>query len=144
MSIFTVKRNGSAVTWNIDRACREVVAPIAREFGMSLEAFLEKFSFERLPGQLPNRDFAEDRDENVELKVDLNALSRSEIWPRLVRAAASEEMTVEEFLSEAIMDDVRACEEGMILSPKTGKPIASAFELRDFIVEEQHKETCED
>jgi hypothetical protein len=143
MSILRVDRRGSVVYWEVNRECREVVGPVARHFGMSIEAFLEKFSFDRLPGQLPSRDFSEDQDEEID-RVELKSLVSSSLWPRIVRAAKAEGMTVEEFLTEAIMDDVRACEEEMILSPTTGEPIARAFEVRDFIVEEEHKETCEE
>jgi hypothetical protein len=41
------------------------------------------------------------------------------------------------------MDDVRACEERFVLSPRTGEPIACAYQLRDFIIDEQYAQSGE-
>jgi hypothetical protein len=144
MSTLTVRTKHFRVKWKLDAECLRTVGPIAREFGMSVERFLTLFTMEKLPAQLPNRDFAEEQDQDINLQLDLPSLARSEAWPRLERAAKSEGMTVEEFLTEAILEDVRAAEEEMILSPKTGQTIAYGFEIRNFIVEENHWETCED
>ena len=145
MSILTVKKDHSWVKWEINEECRKTVEPIAREFGMSIERFLKLFTLDKLPAQLPSRDFSEDQDEDVDLNLNFVALSCSKAWPRIWRAAKVEGLSVEEFLTEAIMDNVRGAEEDMVLSPRTGELIASAFELRDFIIEEEeHPETCED
>jgi hypothetical protein len=66
-----------------------MIEPIAGEFDMSVERFLEKFSFDRLPAQLPTRDFCDDHDEELDLNLDISSLSRSREWSRILRAAKS-------------------------------------------------------
>lgn len=39
-------------TWKVNAKCRRIAKPIAAEFGMSVEQFLERWSHNRLPGQL--------------------------------------------------------------------------------------------
>ena len=100
------------------------IKSVAGEFGMSVEQFVRQ-SKEKLPGQLPSRSFYEGQDSDVDLCLDLNANARrnSPAWKRIKRAAKFTGQTVREFLTSAIMEEVRLYEGDMILSPRTGKPI---------------------
>jgi hypothetical protein len=107
------------------------IEPIANEFEMSVDRFLRVYKLNRLPGQLPDRNFSEDQDQDggVDLGLELAGMRKSPAWKRIKRAADSSGQTVKEFVTESIMDHVRCEEETMILSPRTGKPICDRWAL---------------
>jgi hypothetical protein len=134
--IVETKRCGR-VEWNLNSECREAVAPIAAQFGMPIERFLQLYTLRKLPGQLPRRDFSQEQDHHVDHGFDFESLKKSTAWKRIERAAKHAAgrqggESVTEFLSEAIMDLVRCYEEEMILSPRTGEVIGDAGELAKF------------
>jgi hypothetical protein len=105
------------------------IQAIADEFGMSAERFLHLFNHNRLPGQLPSRVFSEDQDSDIDLSLDLAGIKKSSVWERLERAARFSGETAEEFVSSTIMEAIRATEETMVFSPRTGKPVCSRWDL---------------
>src|SRR5437870_4778062 len=56
MDSFVVETKNGQVDWSLHSECRKVVIPIADEFGMSAEQFLELYSRRRLPAQLVRGD----------------------------------------------------------------------------------------
>src|SRR4029077_11303077 len=130
MKTFTAKTNVPLVEWNLDPA----LTPIAAEFAMSVERFLELHTQGRLPGQLPNRRFNEDQDRDIDLGLGLDALKNSSAGKRIERAAKMAGLSVSEFLTDAIMDRVRCEEQEMVLSPRTGEFIGR--DINDFMVRE--------
>jgi hypothetical protein len=131
MKTFTAKTKLRLVEWNLDPA----LTPIAAEFGMSVERFLELYTQRRLPGQLPNRKFNEDQDHDIDLGLGLDALKNPSAGNRIERAAKMADISVSEFLTDAIMDRVRCEEEEMVLSPRTGEFIGR--DIDDFMVREE-------
>ena len=129
--IVETKRCGR-VKWNLNSECREAVAPIAAQFGMPIERFLQLYTLRKLPGQLPRRDFSQEQDRHVDHGFDFESLKKSGAWKRIERAANFLGESVTEFLSEAIMDSVRCSEEEMVLSPRTGEVIGDAGDLDKF------------
>ena len=123
--ILSVEGEYFRAKWAINDESRQVLQPIANEFGLSIESFLKAYTFRKLPGQLPNTEFAEEQDATIDLGLDLKSLRRSDAWKRISRAARfTEAESVKQFLTDAVMDLVRVCEENMVMSPRTGKPIA--------------------
>jgi len=51
---------------------------------------------------------------------------------RIKRAARFNGESVKEFVTFAIMETVRGCEEVMVLSPRTGKPICHDWDIDDW------------
>jgi hypothetical protein len=125
-------KSGLLVEWNLNLGCRQAVAPIAAQFGMPIERFLQLYTLRKLPGQLPRRDFSQEQDHQVDHGFDFESLKKSAAWKRIERAANFRCESVTEFLSEAIMDSVRCHEEEMILSPRTGEVIGDAGVLDKF------------
>jgi len=109
------------------------IESIANEFGMSVGRFLHLFKLGKLPGQLPNRQFSQDQDNDIDLRLDLDGMKKSPAWKKIKRAADFSGQTVKEFVTETIMEAVRADEEIMILSPRTGKPICDRWTLDELL-----------
>jgi hypothetical protein len=107
------------------------IEPIAKEFGMDVDRFLRLYNLNRLPGQLPNRGFSQDQDSEINLDINLDGTKKSPAWKRIKRAADFSGQTVSEFVTTTIMEAVRAEEEIMILSPRTGKPICDRWLIDD-------------
>jgi hypothetical protein len=108
------------------------IKTVANEFGMPVEKFVELYREKRLPGQLPSRTFYEQQDSEIDLGVNLDAIKRSPAWQRIKRAAGFNGESVRGFVTEAIMETVRGCEEVMVLSPRTGKPICRNWDIDDW------------
>jgi len=125
-------KGGGLVKWNINSKCREAVAPIATEFAISVERFLQLYTQRKLPGELSERIFSEEQDENVRLEFDFDSLKKCPAWKRIERAAKASGESVNEFLIGAIMEFVRSLEEDMILSPSTSEVIADGRDLESF------------
>jgi len=59
---FIVETKYGGIEWNLNSECREVVTPIAQEFGMGVEQFLTLYTRGRLPAQpVLGNDVDEDR-----------------------------------------------------------------------------------
>ena len=112
------------------------IKTVANEFGMPVEKFVELYRQKRLPGQLPSRRFYEQQDGEIDLGVSLDAIKKSPAWQRIKRAAGFSGESVRDFVTEAIMETVRGCEEGMVLSPRTGQPICRDWDIDDWTGEE--------
>jgi hypothetical protein len=116
------------------------VKTIADEFGVSVKKFLYLYKTQQLPGQIfpvHGRRFYEDQDASeVEIDFDLALLKKSWAWKRIERAARFQEETVNEFITNSLMETVRCLEDEMILSPKTGEPVCAYRDLDEFLGEQ--------
>ena len=110
---------------------------VADEFGVSVEKFLYLYRTRGLPGQINPigwRRFYEEQDASEpDLDFDLTRLQKSWAWKRIERAARFAEETVQEFMTNSIMEMVRCLEDDMIISPKTGEPVCNNRDLDDFL-----------
>jgi hypothetical protein len=127
-------KNGQA-EWNLDSEFRKVVTPIADEFGMSAEQFLELYSHHRLPAQLV-RGIGLD-EERAPAGFSVTLCEESSIQKRIRRAARFAGFSVKDFVWRALASSVNCCEDDMILSPKTGRPLANDVELESFMVKRE-------
>jgi hypothetical protein len=132
MHAFIVKTKNGQAEWNLNSECRKVVSPIANEFGMSAEQFLELYSRHRLPAQLV-RGLRLD-EEKAPAGFSVTLCSEPSIQKRIRRAARFAGSSVKDFVWRALASSVNCCEEDMILSPKTGRPLAHDVELENFMV----------
>ena len=135
MNSFIVQTKGGQVEWNLDLACRKVVTPIADQFGMSAERFLELYSRRRLPGQLV-RGIALD-EERAPAAFSVTLCEEPLIRKRIRRAAQFAGFSVKDFVWRAVAGSVNCCEDDMIVSPKTGRPLAHDVELENFIMKRE-------
>jgi hypothetical protein len=135
MNSFIVQTKNGQAKWNLDSACRKVVTPIAHEFGMSAKRFLELYSRHRLPGQLVrSRRLDEER---APAGFSVTLCEESSIQKRIRRAARFAGFSVKDFVWRALASSVNSCEDDMILSPKTGRPLAHDVELEHFIMKRE-------
>jgi hypothetical protein len=132
MDSFVVKTKNSEVEWNLDSECRKVVIPIADEFGMSALQFLELYSRHGLPAQLVSGDRLFEEKAPAGFSVSLS--EEPSIQKRIRRAARFAGFSVKDFVWRALAGSVNCCEDDMILSPKTGRPLAGDVELESFVV----------
>ena len=132
MDSFFVETKNGQVKWNLDSECRKVVIPIADEFGMSAEQFLELYSRHRLPAQLVRGDRL--CEEKAPAGFGVAPCEEPSIQRRIRRAARFAGLSVNDFVWRALAGAVNCCEDDMILSPKTGRPVAADFELERFTV----------
>ena len=132
MDSFVVETKNGQVKWNLDSECRKVVIPIADEFGMSAEQFLELYSRHRLPAQLVRGDRL--CEEKAPAGFGVAPCEEPSIQRRIHRAARFAGLSVKDFVWRALAGAVNCCEDDMILSPKTGRPVARDFELESFTV----------
>jgi hypothetical protein len=129
---FVVETKKGRVKWNLDSECRKIVIPIADEFGMSAERFLELYSRHRLPAQLVRGDRL--CEEKAPAGFGVALCEEPSIQRRIRRAARFAGVSVKDFVWRALAGAVNCCEDDMILSPKTGRPVAADFELESFTV----------
>ena len=127
-------KNGQA-EWNLDSEFRKVVTPIADEFGMSAEQFLELYSHHRLPAQLVRGSGLDE--ERAPAGFSVTLCEESSIQKRIRRAARFAGLSVKDFVWRALASSVNCCEDDMILSPKTGRPLANDVELESFMVKRE-------
>jgi hypothetical protein len=130
-SFVVVTKNGQ-VEWNLDSECRKAVIPIAHEFGMSGEQFLELYSRHHLPAQLVHSDRL--YEEKAPAGFSITLCEEPSIRKRIRRAAQFAGLSVKDFVWRAVASSVNCCEDDMILSPKTGRPLAGDVELESFMV----------
>jgi len=135
MNSFIVQTKNGQAEWNLDSECRKAVTPIADEFGMSAERFLELYSRHRLPGQLV-RGIGFD-EERAPAGFSVTLCEEPSIRKRIHRAARFAGFSVKDFVWRAVAGSVNCCEDEMILSPKTGRPIAHDVELEKFIMKRE-------
>jgi hypothetical protein len=135
MDSFVVETRNGQAKWNLDSECRKVVTPIADEFGMSAEHFLELYSRHCLPAQLV-RGFGLD-EERAPAGFSVTLCEEPSIRKRIRRAARFAGLSVKDFAWRALAGSVNCCEDDMILSPKTGRPLANDVELESFIVKRE-------
>lgn len=134
---FEVKSRHVTRVWDLNSKLRAILAPIAAEFGWTVEVLLTRYSRGRtsMPGQIPFRPF-DDGDERPipeGFTIEAFAASNPEIWERIKRAAEFyEEESSERFIWKTVWDAVRCAEDDMILSPRTGQLIGDALEIGDF------------
>jgi hypothetical protein len=137
VNTFTVELENGRVEWNLDSECQKVVTPIATEFGMSVERFLTLYTRDRLPAQLV-RGNGPDED-RAPAGFSVRQCKDASIRDRIRRAAQFAGFrSVKEFVWRSVMTSVNCCEDGMVLSPKTGRPVADALLLHRFIVSREH------
>ena len=135
MKSFNPQTTNGQAEWNLDSECRKAVTPIADEFGMSAERFLELYSRHRLPGQLVRGIGLDEQRTPVGFSVTL--CEEPSIQKRIRRAARFAGLSVKDFVWRAVAGSVNCCEDDMILSPKTGRPIAHDVELEKFIMKRE-------
>ena len=135
MNSFIVQTRNGQAEWNLDSQCRKVVTPIADQFGMSAERFLELYSRHRLPGQL-NRGIRLD-EERAPVGFSVTLCDEPSIQKRIRRAARFAGFSVKDFVWRAVAGSVNCCEDDMIVSPKTGRPLAHDVELENFIMKRE-------
>jgi hypothetical protein len=129
---FVVETKNGQVAWNLDSECRKALIPIADEFGLSVLQFLKNYSHHRLPAQLVRRDRLYEGSAPAGFAVTL--CEEPSIRQRIHRAARFAGFSVKDFVWRALASSVNCCEDDMILSPKTGQPLASDVELESFMV----------
>jgi hypothetical protein len=135
MNSFIVQTKNGQAKWNLDSACRKVVTPIAHEFGMSAERFLELYSRHRLPGQLVRSSRLDE--ERAPAGFSVTLCEEPSIQKRIRRAARFAGFSVKDFVWRGLAGSVNCCEDDMILSPKTGRPLAHEVELENFIMKRE-------
>ena len=135
MNSFVVETKNGEVEWIVDSECRKVVIPIADEFGMSAERFLELYSRHRLPAQLVRGDRL--CEERAPAGFGVTLCEEAATQKRIRRAARFAGLSVKDFVWRALAASVNCCEDEMILSPKTGRPLAGDFELESFMVKHE-------
>ena len=135
MKSFIIQTKNGQAEWNFDSECRKVVTPIADEFGMSAERFLELYSGHRLPGQLVRGIGLDGQRTPVGFSVTL--CEEPSIQKRIRRAARFAGLSVKDFVWRAVAASVNCCEDDMIVSPKTGRPLAHEVELEKFIMKRE-------
>ena len=135
MKSFIVQTKNGQAEWNLDSECRKVVTPIANEFGMSAERFLELYSRHRLPAQLV-RGIGLD-EERAPAGFSVTLCKEPSTQKRIRRAARFAGFSVKDFVWRALASSVNCCEDDMILSPKTGRPVAHDVDLEKFIMKRE-------
>jgi hypothetical protein len=135
---FTVEDKHGRTEWNLNSKALKVIKPLAKEFGMSVEKFLYLHTLQRLPGQLP-RGAAMSR-----LMTDLAPAGFAvtlpddpEIQKRIRRAAKFDGRTVKDYVWNCLSTSVDCLEDELLLSPRTGRPIAECIDLHGFIAKER-------
>ncbi len=135
---FVVEIKNGQVEWNLHSECRKVVIPIADEFGMSALQFLELYSRHRLPAQSVRGDRL--YEERAPAGFGVTLCEEPPIRKRIRRAARFAGLGVKDFVWRALASSVNCCEDDMILSPKTGRPLANDVELESFMVKREFDE----
>jgi hypothetical protein len=135
MDSFVVETENGRVEWNLHSECRKVVIPIADEFGMSALQFLELYSRHRLPAQSVRGDRL--YEERAPAGFGVALCEGPSIRKRIRRAARFAGFSVKDFVWRALASSVNCCEEDMILSPKTGRPLVNDAELESFMVKHE-------
>jgi len=102
---------------------------------MSAEQFLELYSRHRLPGQL-SRGIRLD-EERAPAGFSVAPCDEPSIQKRIRRAARFAGFSVKDFVWRAVAGSVSCCEDDMIVSPKTGRPLAHEVELENFIMKRE-------
>ncbi len=102
---------------------------------MSAKRFLELYSHHRLPGQL-NRGIRLD-EERAPAGFSVTLCEEPSIQKRIRRAARFAGFSIKDFVWRALAGSVNCCEDDMILSPKTGRPLAHEVELENFIMKRE-------
>jgi hypothetical protein len=133
MDSFVVETKNGQVEWKLHSECRKVVIPIADEFGMSPLQFLQLYSRHRLPAQSVHGDRLHEERAPADFGVTL--CEEPSIRKRIRRAARFAGFSVKDFAWRALAGSVNCCEDDMILSPKTGRPLANDVELESFMVQ---------
>src|SRR5436309_3553165 len=106
------------------------IKTVANEFGMPVEKFVELYRSRRLPGQLPHGSTCMEQDGEIDLGIKLPVL-KGDGWKRIRRVTHLTGETVREFVTNAIMEAVRGCEETMITSARTGEALCWSWDLDD-------------
>jgi len=135
MNSFIVQTKNGQAEWNLDSECRKVVIPIADEFGISAKQFLELYSHHGLPAQLVRGDRL--YEERAPAGFGVTLCDEPSIRKRIRRAARFAGFSVKDFVWRALASSVNCCEDDMILSPKTGRPLVNDVELESFMVKRE-------
>ena len=88
-----------------------------------------------MPGQL-NRGIRLD-EERAPAGFSVTLCEEPSIQKRICRAARFAGFSVKDFVWRAVAGSVNCCEDDMIVSPKTGRPLAHEVELEDFIIKRE-------
>jgi hypothetical protein len=131
---FVVETKNGQVEWKLDSEFRKVMIPIADEFGMSAQQFLELYSHKRLPAQSVRGDRL--YEERAPAGFGVTLWEDPPFRKRIRRAARFAGFSVKDFVWRALAGSVNCCEDDMILSPKTGRPLANDVELESFMVKQ--------
>jgi hypothetical protein len=117
--------------WNVNRACRRLVKPIASKFGVTVEEFLRLYSRNELSNQPVVNRRTTRRPRIPRAGFDLH-LGKGPLQKRLERAARFVEQPVAQFVWGAVIGSLICCEEDMIFCPLTGGVIGDSLELSRF------------
>ena len=135
MNSFNPQTTNGQAEWNFDSECRKAVTPIADEFGMSAERFLELYSRRGLPAQLVRGGGLDE--EKAPYGFSVTLCEEPSIRKRIRRAARFAGLSVKDFVWRALAGSVNCCEDDMILSPKTGRALAHDIELENFVMKRE-------
>jgi len=135
MNSFIVQTRNGQAEWKLDSQCRKVVIPIADQFGISAEQFLELYSRHGLPAQLVRGDRL--YEERAPAGFGVTLCEEPSTRKRIRRAARFAGFSVKDFVWRALASSVNCCEDDMILSPKTGRPLVNDVELESFMVKRE-------
>ena len=135
MNSFNPQTTNYQAEWTFDSECRKAVTPIADEFGMSAEQFLELYSHHRLPAQLVRGSGLDE--ERAPAGFSVTLCEEPSIRKRIRRAAQFAGFSVKDFVWRAVAGSVNCCEDDMIVSPRTGRPLAHEVELENFIMKRE-------
>src|SRR2546429_10002911 len=105
---------------------------IADDLGMSPENFQDFSARRRCPAKLVRGDRL--YEERAPAGFGVTLCEEPSIRKRIRRAARFAGFSVKDFVWRALASSVNCCEDEMILSPKTGWPLADDVELESFMV----------
>src|SRR5206468_5427002 len=93
---------------------------------------LELYSRHHLPAQLVRGDRLDE--DGAPACFGVTLCEEPSIRRRIRRAARFAGFSVKDFVWRALASAVNCCEDDMILSPKTGRPLAGDVQLESFMV----------
>ena len=125
-----------AVTYKLDARARRKLKPIADEFDLSIDEFVTHYACDKLPGQ-PTKKLEWSADDELAGRLaDAIFKANPSAFARIQNASLLIKDSPADFIWKAIGSFVECDEEDMLLSPKTGRPIADrlSFTLGDYCV----------
>ena len=133
MKTIIVKTTNGHDVWTLSPDCIKAVRPIAREFSMSVEEFLTRYTTNRQDFiVMPEHKNTWDDPGAAPHGFEAPSIRNHELRKRIERTAEFFGKSVVDLVWEAIAREVVMAESMMILSPKTGRPIGDSGEFDNY------------